>query len=91
VQDKVSPRAILADDALTAMLLATPAPVLVAPAMNGKMWQHPATQANYGILRSRGVKFVGPASGMLACGYEGVGRLAPVEEIVAAVGGLLQS
>jgi phosphopantothenoylcysteine synthetase/decarboxylase len=80
----------LADDSLTAVLLATLAPVLVAPAMNGKMWQHAATQANYEILQKRGVKFIGPARGMLACGYEGIGRLAPVNEIIAAVGEVLK-
>ncbi|MDR1146301.1 MAG: phosphopantothenoylcysteine decarboxylase, partial [Verrucomicrobiales bacterium] len=73
----------LADDALTAILLATQAPLLVAPAMNGKMWAHPATQANVSVLKARGVEFIGPASGMLACGYAGAGRLAPVEEIIA--------
>ncbi|MDR1191112.1 MAG: phosphopantothenoylcysteine decarboxylase [Verrucomicrobiales bacterium] len=79
----------IADDTLTAILLATPAPLLVAPAMNGKMWQHPATRANVSVLRQRGVEFIGPSSGMLACGYEGVGRLAPVEEIIATVSGRL--
>jgi phosphopantothenoylcysteine synthetase/decarboxylase len=71
-----------ADEALTAIALATKAPVLVAPAMNGKMWLHPATQNNVALLRSRGVEFIGPEEGMLACGYEGIGRLWPVEEIV---------
>lgn len=69
-------------DVLGAIALATLAPVLVAPAMNGKMWQHPATQANAATLRSRGVHFIGPDAGMLACGYEGVGRLWSVEGIV---------
>jgi phosphopantothenoylcysteine synthetase/decarboxylase len=54
----------------------------MAPAMNGKMWGHPATVANVTTLRSRGVEFVGPEEGMLACGYEGVGRLWPVEGII---------
>lgn len=72
----------LAGDALTAIALATRAPVLVAPAMNGKMWAHPATEANVAILRARGVEFIGPEEGMLACGYEGLGRLWPVEGIV---------
>ena len=71
----------LANDPLTEIALATPAPLLVAPAMNGKMWQHAATVANVALLMSRGVEFIGPASGQLACGYEGLGRLAPVEEI----------
>jgi phosphopantothenoylcysteine synthetase/decarboxylase len=78
-----------ANDALTAIALATRAPMLIAPAMNGKMWQHPATVRNVETLRGWGVRFVEPAEGLLACGYEGVGRLAPVEEIVAAVQALL--
>jgi phosphopantothenoylcysteine decarboxylase/phosphopantothenoylcysteine decarboxylase/phosphopantothenate--cysteine ligase len=53
--------------------------------MNGKMYEHPATQANLKALRSRGHAVVEPAEGMLACGYEGVGKLAPVEEIVSRV------
>jgi phosphopantothenoylcysteine decarboxylase len=72
-----------ADDALTAIALATTAPLLLAPAMNGKMWLHPATVANVEILRQRGADFIGPEEGMLACGYEGIGRLWPVDEIVA--------
>ncbi|MFV1994163.1 MAG: flavoprotein, partial [Verrucomicrobiales bacterium] len=59
----------LAGDALTAIALATRAPVLIAPAMNGKMWSHPATAANVATLRDRGVEFIGPEEGMLACGY----------------------
>lgn len=73
-----------ANDALGAVALATRAPMLIAPAMNGKMWEHPATRANVETLKSRGAAFIGPAEGMLACGYEGTGRLAEVEEIVAA-------
>lgn len=72
-----------ADDALGAVALATRAPLLIAPAMNGKMWEHAATRANTEMLKSRGAAFVGPAEGMLACGYEGTGRLADVAEIVA--------
>ena len=72
----------LAPDLLTAIYLATPAPVMIAPAMNGKMLQHPATQANLQTLRTRGHHFIDPAEGLLACGYEGVGKLAPVEDIV---------
>lgn len=72
----------LAGDALTAICLATRAPFLIAPAMNGKMWLHPATQANAATLVSRGCEFIGPEEGMLACGYEGVGRLWNVEGIV---------
>ena len=53
--------------------------------MNGKMWLHPATQRNVAILENDGCKFVDPAEGDLACGYEGIGRLAPVEEILARV------
>ena len=68
---------------LTEIALATLAPVLVAPAMNGKMWLHPATQENVEKLRSRGVLFIGPEEGLLACGYEGIGRLWNVDGIVA--------
>ena len=78
-----------ADDALGAVALATRAPLLIAPAMNGKMWEHPATRANTEMLKSRGAAFVGPAEGMLACGYEGTGRLADVAEIVAHTGKIL--
>ena len=79
----------LAPDALSAIYLATVAPVLLAPAMNGKMYAHPATRENLAILRARGHHFVDPVEGELACGYEGMGKLAPVEEIVAAVEALL--
>lgn len=79
-----------ANDALTAIALATRAPILIAPAMNGKMWLHPATQRNVETLKGWGVQWVEPAEGLLACGYEGVGRLAPVEEILAAVQTLLE-
>jgi phosphopantothenoylcysteine decarboxylase len=71
-----------ANDALTAIALATRAPVLIAPAMNGKMWLHPATQQNVTTLKTWGHEFIEPAEGLLACGYEGVGRLADVGEIV---------
>jgi phosphopantothenoylcysteine synthetase/decarboxylase len=76
----------LAPDPLSALYLALPrtTPTLIAPAMNGKMWQHPATLRNVETLKAWGVSFIEPAEGLLACGYEGVGRLAPVEEIVAA-------
>jgi phosphopantothenoylcysteine decarboxylase len=73
-----------ANDALTAIALATRAPVLIAPAMNGKMWLHPATQQNVATLKSWGQSFIDPAEGLLACGYEGVGRLAEVDHIVQA-------
>ena len=79
----------LADDALGAIHLATLAPVLIAPAMNGKMWKHPATQANVETLKKRGVSFIGPEEGLLACGYEGIGRLWPVEGIAEKVQSML--
>src|SRR5256885_16443715 len=71
----------LAGHPLAAIALATRAPILIAPAMNGKMWEHAATQQNVATLKSRGVEFIGPEDGMLACGYEGVGRLWKVDEI----------
>ena len=73
----------LADDALTCMALALnpKAKILIAPAMNGKMWLHPATQQNVKTLVARGVEFIGPEKGMLSCGYEDIGRLWPVEAI----------
>jgi phosphopantothenoylcysteine decarboxylase/phosphopantothenate--cysteine ligase len=74
----------IASDFLTTLYLATTAPVVVAPAMNVNMWNHPATQANLEILRKRGVKIVEPDSGYLACGMTGSGRLAENEAIVAA-------
>jgi phosphopantothenoylcysteine decarboxylase / phosphopantothenate---cysteine ligase len=75
----------IASDFLTTLYLATTAPVIVAPAMNVNMWNHPATQANLEILRKRGVKIVEPDSGYLACGMIGPGRLAANESIVATV------
>jgi len=75
----------IASDFLTTLYLATTAPVIVAPAMNVNMWNHPATQANVEILRKRGVKIVEPDSGYLACGMIGPGRLAANESIVASV------
>jgi phosphopantothenoylcysteine decarboxylase/phosphopantothenate--cysteine ligase len=74
----------IANDFLSTLYLATTAPVIIAPAMNVNMWQHPATQANLEILRRRGVHIVEPGSGYLACGMVGEGRLADPEEIVAA-------
>jgi phosphopantothenoylcysteine decarboxylase len=73
----------IADDALSCIALALnpKAKVLIAPAMNGKMWLHVATQANVATLRKRGAEFIGPDEGMLSCGYEGIGRLWPVEKI----------
>lgn len=77
----------LAPDPLTSIYLALPRStrVLIAPAMNGKMWLHPATQRNVETLKLDGCRFVGPGEGDLACGYEGVGRLVAVEEILAAI------
>ena len=75
----------LADDFLTTMYLATTAPVLVAPAMNVNMWEHPATQANLEILCQRGVRVIEPGSGDLACGMVGPGRMAEPEFIATAV------
>ncbi len=82
----------LADDALTCIALALnpQAKLLIAPAMNGKMWLHPATQANVAVLKSRGAEFIGPDEGMLSCGYEGVGRLWPVEKIAERAAVLLR-
>jgi phosphopantothenoylcysteine decarboxylase/phosphopantothenate--cysteine ligase len=79
----------LAGDFLTTMHLAFPGPVLLAPAMNTNMWNHPATQANVALLRARGYHFVGPAAGELACGMEGPGRLAEPAAIAAAAAALL--
>jgi phosphopantothenoylcysteine decarboxylase/phosphopantothenate--cysteine ligase len=75
----------LADDFLSTMYLATEAPVLVAPAMNVNMWNHAATQANLETLRQRGVRVIDPASGELACGMTGAGRMAEPVSIAAAV------
>jgi len=74
----------IANDFLSTLYLATKAPVIVAPAMNVNMWEHPATQRNLEILRQRGVHVVEPGSGYLACGMVGAGRLAEPEQIVAA-------
>ncbi len=75
----------IADDLLSTTLLAVAAPLVVAPAMNAAMWRHPATQANAALLRSRGVRFVGPGTGHLACGDDGVGRMAEPQQIVDAL------
>lgn len=80
----------LADDALSSIALATRAPLLIAPAMNGKMWQHPATVQNVSTLTSRGAQFIGPEEGILACGYEGIGRLWNVDGIVEAALALIR-
>ncbi|PYJ84343.1 MAG: phosphopantothenoylcysteine decarboxylase [Verrucomicrobia bacterium] len=73
----------IADDALSCIALALNphAKILAVPAMNGKMWLHPATQQNVATLKARGVVFIGPEEGMLSCGYEGLGRLWDVEKI----------
>lgn len=75
----------IADDLLTTICLASQAPLLIAPAMNGNMWQHPATKANVTALRTRGAVVIEPAHGELACGMVGEGRLASIEEIVESV------
>jgi len=80
----------IADDALASIALASIAPLLIAPAMNGKMWAHPATQENVARLKSRGAKFIGPEKGLLACGYEGPGRLWDVVEIARAACEMLE-
>ena len=81
-----------ADDALTCIALALnpKAKLLIAPAMNGKMWLHAATQQNAATLKKRGAEFIGPEKGMLSCGYEGLGRLWPVDKIVARAAALLR-
>jgi phosphopantothenoylcysteine decarboxylase / phosphopantothenate---cysteine ligase len=79
----------LADDFLTTLFLATTAPVIVAPAMNVNMWEHPAVRANVETLRGRGVRVVEPGSGYLACGMVGGGRLAEPSAIAAAVAEVL--
>lgn len=74
-----------ADDLAATLLLATDTPVLIAPSMNVRMWQHAATQRNLAVLRGDGIGFVGPNEGDMACGEHGPGRMAEVPEIVAAV------
>lgn len=82
----------LAPDPLSSIYLATRAPVLIAPAMNGKMWQHAATMRNVKQLKEDGCYFIGPeADGMLACGYSGPGRLVEEELIVAKVEEILNA
>ena len=75
----------LASDLATTALLATDKPVMVVPAMNVRMWEHAATQANIETLRSRGVMCVGPVEGNMACGEYGYGRMSEVEDVVAAI------
>ncbi len=83
----------LAPDPLSSIYLALPrsTPVLLAPAMNGKMWAHPATARNLATVKEDGCHIVDPAEGDLACGYEGVGRLADVNDILSAATSLLAS
>jgi phosphopantothenoylcysteine decarboxylase len=75
----------IANDVLSCVALALnpQARILIAPAMNGKMWQHPATTQNVATLKARGAEFIGPEEGLLSCGYEGLGRLWPVEQVAA--------
>ncbi len=80
----------MAPDLLSSLFLMARCPVLIAPAMNGKMWTHPATVANVAALKARGAEFIGPEEGMLACGYEGIGRLWPVDGIVDRVAVMLR-
>lgn len=75
----------IADDLLTCTVLATEAPLVIAPAMNVKMWTNAATQTNVKILKSRGVCIVEPGTGDLACGYQGKGRMASHEKILSVV------
>ncbi|MBQ0751825.1 MAG: bifunctional phosphopantothenoylcysteine decarboxylase/phosphopantothenate--cysteine ligase CoaBC [Roseovarius sp.] len=74
-----------ADDLASTVLLATDTPVLIAPAMNVRMWQHPATQRNIATLKGDGITFVGPNAGDMACGEHGPGRMAEVPEILSAI------
>ena len=75
----------MADDLASTLLLATDTPVMIAPAMNVRMWEHPATQRNLATLEGDGIRLIGPEEGAMACGEYGPGRLAEVPEIVAAV------
>lgn len=81
----------IADDLASTVLLATDKPVLVAPAMNVRMWLHPATQANVATLRQRGVNVIGPNDGAMACNEFGPGRLPEPQEIFAAIGSALKA
>ena len=75
----------IADDLATTLLLATNKPVVIAPAMNVKMWEHPATMRNIAQIKKDGALLLNPRKGALACGEQGDGRMADVEEIVAAI------
>ena len=79
----------IADDALTTFALSYDGAVLVAPAMNPRMWSHAAVQANSEVLRSRGVEFVGPASGVVACGDVGEGKLSTISDVVTKINNML--
>jgi len=81
----------IADDLLSTVLLAVEGPLLAAPAMNARMWTHPAVRANVELLRSRGVRFVGPEEGPLACGTVGTGRMAEPQEILHQIVDILSS
>jgi len=81
----------MAGDVLGAVLLASQAPLVLVPSMNTQMWKHPATQANVKVLTQRGVNWVGPAVGRLACGEEGPGRMAPVDQIIGEVEKLVRT
>lgn len=80
----------IADDFLTTTVLATRAPVMICPAMNSNMWQHPAVKDNLSRLQSLGYQIINPVAGMLACGYEGLGRLEELRKIVAVVADRLE-
>ncbi len=79
-----------AGNPISEIALATRAPLLIAPAMNGKMWEHPATRENVEKLKTRGAQFIGPEEGLLACGYEGLGRLWNVDEVASLADRLVQ-
>jgi phosphopantothenoylcysteine decarboxylase/phosphopantothenate--cysteine ligase len=79
----------IADDLATTLLLATDKPVVVAPAMNVRMWQHAATQRNVAQLKADGVRVIDPAEGEMACGEFGPGRLPELQEVIAAMSDLL--
>ena len=80
-----------AEDLLSSVILAAHSPVLVCPAMNDKMWEHPATKANVGRLKEYGYSFSGPQKGQLACGDVGMGKLAELEEIIGKITAILNS
>jgi len=80
----------LADDLATTLLLATDKPVVAAPAMNVRMWQHAATQRNVAQLKADGVRVIKPAEGEMACGEHGPGRLPEPQDIIDAIGDLLR-